>query len=48
MQIIHIFNTLPFIVTNQEDYDFIKRITGKEPTMMESMDLDKIKEVFNE
>ena len=48
MQIIHIFNTLPFIVTTQEDYDFIKRITGKEPTMMESMDLDKIKEVFDE
>ena len=48
MQIIHIFNTLPFLVTNQEDYDYIKRVTGKEPTMMESMDLNKIKEVFNE
>jgi len=48
MQIIHIFNTLPFIVSNKEDYDYIKRITGKEPTMMESMDLDKIKEVFDE
>ena len=48
MQIIHIFNTLPFIVSNKEDYDYIKRITGKEPTLMESMDLDKIKEVFNE
>lgn len=48
MQIIHIFNTLPFLVTNQEDYEYIKRITGKEPTLMESMDLDKIKGVFNE
>ena len=48
MQIIHIFNTLPFIVSNQEDYDYIKRITGKEPSLVKSMCLDKIKEVFNE
>jgi hypothetical protein len=48
MQIIHICNTLPFIVSNQEDYDYIKRITGKDPILIDSMDLDKIKEVFNE
>jgi len=48
MQIIHIFNTLPFIVRSKEDYDYIKRITGKEPKLVESMDLEKIREVFDE
>jgi len=48
MQIIQIYNTLPFIVKNKEDYDYIKRITGKEPKLVESMDLEKIREVFDE
>jgi hypothetical protein len=48
MQIIHIFNTLPFAVSNQEDFDYIKRIVGKEPKMIDSLSLENIKEVFGE
>jgi hypothetical protein len=33
---------------NEEDFKFVKRITGKEPKLINSLDLDQIKEVFNE
>jgi hypothetical protein len=48
MQIIDIFNKIPFLVMNEEDFKFVKRITGKEPKLINSLDLDQIKEVFNE
>ena len=48
MQIIDISNKIPLVVSNEEDFKFIKRISGKEPKVIDLSNLQEIKEVFNE
>ena len=46
-QIINTANNMPVIVTNEEDFNYIKRICNKEPVLIEKLNPDSIKEVID-
>ena len=48
MMLIGASRDTPVIVRNEEDKKEIYRLTGKWPYLMEQLDLQKIREVFNE
>jgi len=46
MAFIHVSNTTPIVVQSKEDFDYIKRITGKEPHLIEELTPEKLKDIF--
>ena len=45
--LIEIVKTMPVIVTSQEDYDYIKRISGESPHLLEELTPSSIQEVYS-
>ena len=39
---------MDFIATTKEDFDYIYRVCGKKPYLLEEFTIDKIKEISNE
>lgn len=48
LRLIDVFKNMNFIVTNKEDFDYIYRVCGKEPHLLEEFTVDKIREISNE
>lgn len=48
LRLISVFKNMNCIVTNKEDFDYINRVCGKEPYLLEEFTIDKIREISNE
>lgn len=46
MALIDIFNRVPFVVQRSEDFDYIKRITGKSPHFIKDPTPENLKDIF--
>lgn len=47
-QLAGVANIMPVIVRNEADKKEFYRVTGKEPILMETLDVDKFREIHNE